>query len=213
MSTCPERIVDYMHDYLDGEISAAHENELKAHLETCYACQKHLHELRKTIAFVQSASHITAPDGFKDRVVARLPKEKKHTGVRRWLRQHPIATAASLFLLLMSSSLFSNFNDDQQFSVTKQENIIVQGQTVIVPEGQTVKGDLVVRNGDLQIEGEVDGNVTIINGAKYMASTANVTGQIEEINKAFEWLWYKIKTGFKDAVSFVNPNGDKETEE
>jgi anti-sigma factor (TIGR02949 family) len=213
MSTCPERIVDQMHEYLDGEISAAHEKELKAHLETCTACQKHLHELSKTIAFVKSASHVSAPEGFKDRVVARLPKEKRYTGIQRWFRQHPIATAASLFLLLMSSSLFSNFNDDQQFSVTKQENIIVQGQTVIVPEGETVKGDLVVRNGDLQIKGEVDGNVTIINGAKYMASTANVTGQIEEINKAFEWLWYKIKTGFKDAVSFMNQDEEKENKE
>ncbi|MEG0473606.1 MAG: anti-sigma factor, partial [Solibacillus sp.] len=40
-------------------------------------------------------------------------------------------------------------------------------------------------------------NVTVING-KYMASTAVVTGQVEEIDEAFGWLWYKIKKGFND---------------
>ena len=51
-----------------------------------------------------------------------------------------------------------------------------------------------MKNGDIVIEGEVDGNVTVING-QYMASTAVVTGQIEEIDEMFEWLWYKIKDG------------------
>ena len=85
----------------------------------------------------------------------------------------------------------------RQFSVTKQPNLIVEGETVLVPAGETVKGDIVVKNGKLRIEGEVDGNVTVINGSKYMASTAVVTGNSEEIDKAFDWLWYKIKKTLK----------------
>ena len=50
-----------------------------------------------------------------------------------------------------------------------------------------------VRNGKLKIEGEVDGNVTVINGEQYMASAGKVTGDIEEINEVFEWIWYHIK--------------------
>ena len=34
-----------------------------------------------------------------------------------------------------------------------------------------------------------------------MAAAGNVTGQIEEIDQAFEWLWYKIKNTGKSIVS------------
>ena len=98
----------------------------------------------------------------------------------------------------MSATLFSSFGNDQQFSFTKQPNLVVEGETVIVPAGEVVKGDIVVKNGNLRIEGEVDGNVTVISGSKYMASTAVVTGKSEEIDKVFDWLWYKIKTTVKD---------------
>ena len=98
----------------------------------------------------------------------------------------------------MSATLFSSYGNDQQFSVTKQPNLVIEGQTVLVPAGETVKGDIVVKNGNLRIEGEVDGNVTVIRGSKYMASTAVVTGKSEEIDKMFDWLWYKMKKTAKD---------------
>ena len=141
---------------------------------------------------------VKAPDGFVDGVMARLPKEKSQAGVQRWLRNHPFFAAAAMFLILMSATLFSSYGNDQQFSVTKQPNLIVEGETVLVPAGETVKGDIVVKNGTLRIEGEVDGNVTVISGSKYMASTAVVTGKSEEIDKVFDWLWYKIKKTAKD---------------
>lgn len=50
-----------------------------------------------------------------------------------------------------------------------------------------------MRNGDIRIEGEVQGDVTVINGEKYMASAGNVTGEIEEIDEAFGWMWFKLK--------------------
>ena len=97
----------------------------------------------------------------------------------------------------MSATLIGSFPNDEHFSVTKQPNLVVDGQTVRVPAGEVVKGDIVVKNGDIVIEGEVDGNVTVING-NYMASTAVVTGQVHEIDQAFEWLWYKVKKGFNE---------------
>ncbi|MCK1997448.1 zf-HC2 domain-containing protein [Psychrobacillus psychrodurans] len=209
MNACPERIVHFMHEYLDGEISREHELELKSHLQSCEACQAHMHELSDVVAFVKGAAHIEAPNDFNHSVIARLPKEKSHEGVSKWLRRHPVLTAAAMFLLLMSSALFTNFNDEQQFSFTKQENVLVEGEKVIIPEGQVVKGDLVVRNGDVQIDGELDGNLTIINGTAYMASTANITGTSEEINEAFDWLWYKIKDGAKEVVSFFEKDETK----
>lgn len=208
---CPAEMVVYMHEYLDEEISAEHEKELRAHLQNCVECQTHFHELKKTIALVQSTSHIQAPENFTANVMAKLPKEKRKVGVQRWFRHHPLLTAASLFLVLMMGSIASSWDQDQQLSVSKQPNLVVQNDKVIIPEGEVVKGDVVVKNGDLEIKGEIDGNATVINGQQYMASAGNVTGEIEEVDAIFEWLWYHIKTATKDAVNvFETGETDKE---
>jgi anti-sigma factor RsiW len=211
MKACPENIVHFMDDYLDGDLSPADEAVLKAHVESCIDCRKRYHELSKTIAFVQSASHIQAPADFVAKTMQRLPKERQRVGVQRWFRQHPLLTAAALFVMLMSGMLFSNFNNDQQFAFTKQPNLVVEGETVVVPEGAVVTGDLTVRNGDLRVEGELHGDATIVNG-QYMASSGVITGEIEEIDKAFEWLWYTIKDGMKDAASIFSSSGETDKE-
>ncbi|MBS4192881.1 anti-sigma factor [Bacillus sp. FJAT-49705] len=202
---CPAEVVLYMHQYLDEEISADHERELRAHLQSCKDCQAHFHELRKTIALVRSTSHIQAPSNFTANVMAKLPKEKRKVGFQRWIRQHPMFTAASLFLVLMIGSFFSSWEQDRQLSVSKQPNLVVQNDTVIVPEGEVVRGDVVVKNGKLQIEGQVEGNVTVINGEingeKYLASAGHVTGEINEVNAVFDWMWYHIKNTAKEILS------------
>ncbi|WP_342507016.1 anti-sigma factor [Sporosarcina sp. FSL K6-2383] len=201
MNTCPEHIVHYMHAYLDGDISRDEERELKQHLDSCGQCKEMMNGLTESIAFIGSAVQIQAPANFVNGVMARLPKEKSQAGFQRLLRRHPFLAAAAMFVILMSASLFSSYGNDQQFSVTKQPNLIVEGQTVLVPEGETVKGNIVVKNGELRIEGQVEGNVTVIHGSKYMASTAVVTGTSEEIDKVFDWLWYQMKTTFKNVFS------------
>ena len=61
---CPIEMVVYMHEYLDDEISAEHERELRDHIQSCLDCKTHFHQLKKTIALVQSTSHIQAPKDF-----------------------------------------------------------------------------------------------------------------------------------------------------
>ncbi|MFD1019113.1 zf-HC2 domain-containing protein [Thalassobacillus hwangdonensis] len=210
---CKPETVALMHKYLDGELKQEEERELRTHLQQCSACQNHFHELKRTITMVGSSSHINAPPDFTKKVMAGLPKQKKRNNVTRWLRHHPLITAAAVFFLLMFSGVFSAWNQDQQVTVSKQENLIIKEDMVIVPEGVTVKGDLVVRNGDLKIEGAVDGDVTMINGQiitddtppdnplegeKYMAY---VSGEVEEVNQVFEWMWYHVKDTFKDVFS------------
>ncbi|WP_028392657.1 anti-sigma factor family protein [Bacillus cihuensis] len=190
---CPDEVYEYMHNYLDEEISAEDEESLRKHLQDCEECRTYFHEMKKAVALVQSTSHIKAPDNFTERVKASLPKEKKNISAKRWMRNHPLLTAASLFIILMAGSLFSTWNQDETFSVSKQNNLVVDNETVIVPAGEVVNGDVVVKNGDIRIEGEVKGNVTVINGKQYMASAGNVTGQIYVIDQMFEWLWFNIK--------------------
>lgn len=199
MNTCSPNFVDYMHEYLDGDITREHEQELKKHLQMCSDCQQHMHELSDTIAFVKGAAHIMAPPHLEDNVMKRLPKRKNTVGLQKWIRRHPIIIAAAVFFLFMSATMLGSYPNDNQFSVTKQPNLIVEGQKVIVPAGEVVKGDIVVKNGDIVVEGEVDGNITVINGS-YMASTAVVTGEVEEIDEMFQWLWYNMKKATTDFV-------------
>jgi anti-sigma factor RsiW len=197
---CPEHITNLMHDYLDGDIGPGDEKQLKEHLQQCPACAAHFHELTKTVAFIQYASHVPSPSDFTMRVMEKLPREKKRIRVQRWMQRHPFLTAASLFILLTTGSLFTAWNGEEQFSVSTRENVIIRGHTVIVPKGETVKGDIVVRNGSIRIEGKVEGDVTVIHGEKYLASAGQVTGEIEEINQVFEWIWYNIKERIKDTM-------------
>ncbi|WHY86508.1 anti-sigma factor [Neobacillus novalis] len=201
---CPEQIIELMHEYLDEEIEPDKEQILREHLQTCKECETIFNELKKTIAFVKSISHMQAPANFTANVLSRLPKEKKKVWMGRWLKNHPMLVAASLFFLLMLGSIFSTWNQDQEFSVTKQKNLVVKNNTVIVPKGETVKGDVIVRNGKLEIEGEIKGNVTVINGEKYLASAGHVTGQIEEVNEVFDWVWYHMKRTAQEVIDIFD---------
>ena len=209
MNTCQESMIHYMHAYLDGDISREDERLLREHLAGCNDCKELMNELKEAVSFIQHASPVKAPEGFVTGVMDRLPKEKSKAGIHRLLRRHPLVAAAAMFIVLMSATLFSSYSNNQQFSVTKQPNLVIEGESVIVPAGETVEGDIVVKNGNLRIEGEVDGNVTIINGSKYMASTAIVTGKSEEIDKVFDWLWYRIKSTVKEII----PSSGKDKKE
>lgn len=210
---CDEEIVELMHEYLDEEIDPQNEMILRNHLKSCKECETLFNEYKKTIAVVKGTSRMHAPPNFTANVMNSLPKEKKQVGMQRWLRNHPLIAAASLFLVLMTVSLFSTWNHEREFSVSKQENLVVQNDTVIVPEGEVVKGDVIVRNGTLKIEGEVQGDVTVINGdvtdvngEKYLASAGHVTGQIDEVNQLFDWIWYHMKKTAYDVIDIFNEN-------
>ncbi|WP_423800354.1 zf-HC2 domain-containing protein [Neobacillus sp. SAB-20_R2A] len=206
---CPDHIIELMHEYLDEEIDSEKEKVLRLHLQNCKDCETIFNELKKTIAFVKSVSNMQAPANFTANVLARLPKEKKKVLMTRWFKNHPILTAASLFVVLMGGSLMSTWNHEREFSVTKQRNLIVKNNTVIVPKGEVVKGDVVVRNGTLRIEGEIQGDATVINGEKYLASAGHVTGDIEVVNEVFDWVWYQMKKTAKDVVGVFDQTETK----
>lgn len=195
---CSQTYVELMHKFLDQEIATEEEKQLRKHLQECTSCHSHFQELKKAIALVQSTTHIQAPLNFTANVMARLPKEKTTVTYGRWFKDHPMLVAAAVFVILMTGSVFSTWSSNNQLSVSKQSNLQVQGHTVIVPEGEVVEGDVIVRNGDLKIEGEVQGDVVVINGDKYLASAGNVTGNIEEIDQFYGWMWYNIKDFFNN---------------
>lgn len=212
---CKPEAVGLMHEYLDGDLPKEKEKLLAAHLEDCEACQKHFHELNRTITLIQSAERFEAPADFTAKVMENLPTEKKRVKYIRWFKMHPMLTAAAIFLTLMFSGFFFAWEQDNQLVVSKQENLIIEGDTVIVPEGEVVEGDLLVKNGNLIIRGTVDGDVTLVNGklireetddpldnSGLMASVGEINGEFENVDKAFDWLWYRLKNFTKKIFSF-----------
>ncbi|GGJ96010.1 hypothetical protein GCM10007063_18100 [Lentibacillus kapialis] len=209
---CSNEAVGLMHKYLDNDMTRDEENRLREHLENCEACQKHFHELERTIKLVHNTEQIKAPVDFKDNVMQRLPAEKKRFKYLRWFKAHPVLTAAAIFFVFMFGGMFSTWNQDNELVVSKQENLEIHGDTVIVPEGVTVKGDLIVKNGDLRIDGTVDGDVRLINGelidgdtiegSGLMASAGEVNGELQQVDQMFEWLWFSLKDLVKNIFSF-----------
>ncbi|AIF42125.1 anti-sigma-W factor RsiW [Virgibacillus sp. SK37] len=208
---CDKEAVELMHNYLDGDLTKENETVLRLHLEECEKCQQHFHELKRTLTLIRSTEHVSAPANFTANVMNNLPAEKKRVKYKRWFRAHPMLTAAAIFFVFMMSGILSAWNQGSELVVSKQDNLIIKGDTVIVPEDVTVEGDLIVKNGNLVVHGTIDGNVTLVNGKLIeepiegeglMASVGEVNGELEHIDQIFEWMWFHIKSLVKNIFDF-----------
>ncbi|HEU5139140.1 MAG TPA: anti-sigma factor [Bacillales bacterium] len=204
---CNSDIVILMHKVLDENADEKDKQDLTLHLQKCLECREHFEELKRTVAIVQSASRVKAPENFKESVMDRLPREKSRPAARRWLQTHPVMTAAALFLIFMTGYLFQIWHAPQEVAVIGEGHVVKGNDIVIVPEGEVINGDLIVHNSDVRIEGKVKGDVTVINGRPFKASAGQVTGQIKEVNEILGWIWYQIKHLFTGSVSYQEIRG------
>jgi cytoskeletal protein CcmA (bactofilin family) len=99
-----------------------------------------------------------------------------------------------MFVLVMTGSLMSMWNENSELMVKGKDlqSVVIQGNTVYVPAGKTVTGNIMVENGKLQVDGDIEGNIVVIQGSVNLASTAHISGQITQIDEAFSWLWFKM---------------------
>jgi anti-sigma factor RsiW len=204
---CRESIV-LIHEFLDGDLDELSNQRLQEHLKACASCRQHLHELQRAIAFVQSASHIHVSSDFTARVLAKLPAPTKVKRFANWFRSHPFLTAAAVFLFLMTGSLFASWferDDMLQVSSSSMDKLKIDHErnVVVVPAGATIDGDLIVRNGNVEVQGEVKGNVVAIEGKVFLASTAQVAGSAESIEAIFDWIWYEVKNIGNDLLPVI----------
>jgi anti-sigma factor RsiW len=210
---CEQQYEELIQKVVDGEATLEEKKQLDDHLTTCPSCKQHLHELKKAIAFVQSSSHIEAPAGFTENIMAKLPERKPVSKWKQWSRKHPLLISAAVFFFLMLASVYSLWNsNDEQVVVTGSGQVEIDQESgkVIVPEGAVIKGDLVVRNGQLQIDGEVQGNVLLVNSESYYASVGHVSGEIHELDQVLDWVWYHTKHFFKEVISIADKEGSNE---
>ncbi|CAH1057622.1 zf-HC2 domain-containing protein [Paenibacillus pseudetheri] len=196
--------VSMMHDYLDDDLPDQQQRELKEHLLSCPDCRAKFKELEQTDMLMFSLMHQNpvASDDLVSRIMSSLPKTKKENAFVTWIKRHPALTAASLFLVVMLMSSVTFWSPDRQLVVrgTDLDQVVIKGDTVIVPSGKIITGDLTIENGKAQVYGEVNGNVTVIDGSLYQASTAHISGQVKSIDQAVSWLWYKVTNMFSEVA-------------
>lgn len=194
-----------MHDFLDDDLSKERSLELKSHLQICRDCQILFRELDQTdMMMFATVKHLSlsTSDELVDRIMCKLPTQRTQQTWLRWVKRHPALTAVAMFFLVMSISFITLWDSENQLIVKGSDlnSVVIEGDTVIVPKGKTIVGDLTVENGKAEIYGDIQGNLTIIDGSLLQASTAHISGQVKSIDQALDWIWYKITNTFTDVA-------------
>lgn len=202
-----------IHLYLDGELPREDTIELQSHLKTCQACSTRFEQLESADAAAYTAMEAVKPftkldkassQQLKERIMSQLPKQKNKERSRfvRMLYRYPGITAAAVFLLVMMGSLFASWEEDSKMIVSGEDlqHVVIDGNTVIVPEGVAIAGNLTVENGKVEVLGTVDGDVTVIDGSMVLASTGHIAGQSRTIDQALDWFWYKVTSVFGGVI-------------
>ncbi|GGG07474.1 zf-HC2 domain-containing protein [Paenibacillus abyssi] len=198
----------WMHEYLDDDLPRDDVIQLKEHLLSCPECRMRFEQLKRTEAFAQAAitERITIPvaasagrsavssASLTNRIMQKLPQQRRKQGWMRFVRNHPAVTVAAVFVFVMMTSFLAMWGQSSELIVSGSDlqHVVIDGDTVIVPAGVQVNGDLTVENGRADIRGEVQGNLTVIDGSLQLASTAKIVGENREINQALDWLWFKV---------------------
>jgi len=192
----------WMHDYLDGDLAQEESVQLQQHLRDCPSCQARFEALERTEALIYAQPVPAAPAHLTDAIMGALPKKRSPRAWTSWVQRHPAASAAAIFLVVMLSSFVAMWNQDDQLSLSGDlSHVVIEGNKVIVPAGQKVQGDLTIKNGEAEVLGEVEGNLTVIDGNVTLASTAHIAGKVKTVDKALDWAWYKVTTWF-DTVAY-----------
>ncbi|MDA5562044.1 hypothetical protein PJK55_15045 [Exiguobacterium sp. MMG028] len=173
------------YERIDAELKALPRPKLSADFTT------------RVMAALPEASVQKAPDTVIPLSKSIRKERKPHSKQIAWLQRHPALIAAVLFFSLMSSATLGLWNSaSETMTYTKVPGVVVSENEVIVPAGVTVEKDITVQGGDLRIEGTVKGDATAVNGRAYLASAGQVTGELEQIDQMFEWIWYSMKQLF-----------------
>lgn len=113
--------------YLDGELSEAEAAAVKAHLETCDACQAEYEAMRETVALTRCLAEAEAPTSIMQNVSEFLSSEVHEAPISaetlrlRRIRNGISAAAAALVLITGVSLLWPRLSRVQE-SLDKVEN-------------------------------------------------------------------------------------------
>ncbi len=79
MITCKE-FEDFVHDYLDGELSARQHSQFELHIRLCHECRQYLQAYQRTIEVgraVISSSDTSIPQDVPEDLIKAILKARK----------------------------------------------------------------------------------------------------------------------------------------
>ncbi|SYX86336.1 putative transmembrane anti-sigma factor [Paenibacillus alvei] len=195
-----KQAVSLMHDLLDDDLTPEYALELKQHMLACPDCRERFRQLEEMDTLLYSFNHRVQPvsDDLTARVMSVIPKPKQQSAFMLWVKRHPAITVAAVFVLVMMTSALSMWNADKQLMVKGADlnGVVVENNKVIVPSDKVISGNLTIHNGVAEVYGKVKGDVTVIDGKLYQASTANISGSVHQIDEALSWMWYQLTNLF-----------------
>lgn len=191
-----------MHGYLDEDVDVRDVSELKSHLAACSSCRQMLGQLERTEANLRVPQKLVVPAGLKESIMQHIPRSAKQNRRMPRLKLHPLSIAAcAILLMVVAHYTFRVYSDQEMVVQGTLDQLFISGDTVVVPAGVTVVGNLKVKRGKIQIDGNVEGDVTVIDGSYNLASSAYISGRVTIIDETMDWVWYKIKNIFTNFKS------------
>ncbi len=183
-----------IHEFLDGDLKGPELLEMNRHLSDCAQCRLHFRQLERTEALVHALPASPVPDGMAERIMQALPRRPRKKYWMRLIRRHPAVSAAVMFVAVMFGALLIGWNQPSELVVkgNHMDQLVIRGHQVIVPAGHTVEGNLFIEHGEIQVDGNIQGDLVVIDGRMHLASTAYISGQTTRINHALNWLWYQV---------------------
>lgn len=196
----------WMHDYLDGELSAGEAQRMRAHLLECERCNERFEQLQRTEALAfglmnHCSVKCTVDANLHQQIMQKIQiRRARAAALLRSIRRHPIVSVASVVAVIMISGYVVMWHQDKQFTVSGQDlaHVIITGNTVIVPEGTRIAGGLLVEHGQANVLGEVEGDVIVVDGQLVKGTEAHVSGKTEQIDRMVDWFWYRFKNTLKE---------------
>ncbi|RPF53492.1 zf-HC2 domain-containing protein [Aquisalibacillus elongatus] len=212
---CNQVFEDELHHYLNHELTYEEEINLKHHIMSCRACQKHYQELKRVDQKLSDIKDVEVPSDLKCNIMAQLPKDSRFKRGRKIVKEHPMISAAVAFFIMLFISTLMNYHSNQQMSLSKHEGVVTQGDRVIIPEGEIIEGDFIVRNAEVVLEGQIRGNLTLVNsqvidhtihhGDQFNKYNHHVEGKVVEIDQYVHWIYHKAENEIKSFMTFVTP--------
>ncbi|SEQ34809.1 hypothetical protein [Piscibacillus halophilus] len=212
---CNQIFEEELHRLLNSELTHDEENCLKHHLMECKECQTHYQELKKVDHQLLEIEDVQIPNDLKQNILNQLPKDSKTKKFSKSVKEHPLISAAVVFFIMLFASTLSSFHSNQQMSLSKHEDVITEGDRVIIPKSAIIEGDFIVRNAEVVLEGKVKGNLTLVNSQivdshnhhdmQVASWSHHVDGKVVEIDQYFAWMYHKVEHEFKNFLSFVTP--------
>jgi hypothetical protein len=181
-----------IHSILDDDAEESLRERFNHHIDSCAICEEYMEGLHITINKVKELDWLEAPDTILTNVMSQI-SELNH-GKRIWLRTSFVkwgSFAAVLLVMVFVGGVY--WGQPDRFSVmtsSRNGNLAISKNAVIVPTGSEYRGDLTISNGDIIVHGKVDGDVTALNGRVILASGADIKGRTQEVHEFWQWVRY-----------------------